>query len=140
LVSKQPVTVLYDGDCGICSWSRDFAASRDSSGLLRLIPFQSADLDALSPGLTSEMASRMAWVVKADGTRFGGARAVFEVLSRLNGAWALIGWLGANPIISAIFTPPYRLMAVQRHRISALLGMNACKLPEHKLPDPAARA
>jgi hypothetical protein len=42
--------------------------------------------------------------------------------------------------ISAIFTPPYRLMAVQRHRISALLGMNACKLPEHKLPDPAVRA
>lgn len=129
-MTLQPLNVLYDGDCGICSWSRTFAEARDVHQQLTFIPFQLADLDALSRGLTREQASRMAWAILPDGTRHGGARAVFEVLKRLSGLWRVVGRLGANPIISAIFTPPYRLIAAQRHHISAKLGMNACALPE----------
>jgi predicted DCC family thiol-disulfide oxidoreductase YuxK len=129
-LSEQPSTVLFDGDCGICSWSRDFAERHDRDGKLRLVPFQLADLDALSPGLTLHEASRMAWFIKPDGTRFGGARCVFEVFKRLDGLWPVLGWLGANPVISTLVTPIYWLVANNRHRISARIGLTACAVPQ----------
>jgi predicted DCC family thiol-disulfide oxidoreductase YuxK len=123
-------TVLFDGDCGICSWSRDFAEKHDHAGRLHLVPFQLADLDALSRGLTREEASRMAWFILPDGTRYGGARCVFEVLKRLDGLWPVPGWVGANPIFSTLATPFYWLIAHNRHRISARLGLTACAVPQ----------
>src|SRR5688572_13542244 len=130
-------TVLFDGDCGICSWSRDFAERHDRAGKLRLVPFQLADLDTLSPGLTLADARRMAWFIEPDGTRYGGARCAFEVLKRLDGVWRVIGWLGANAMISTLATPLYWLIANNRHRISARLGMTACAVPQRPGTDVA---
>jgi predicted DCC family thiol-disulfide oxidoreductase YuxK len=133
-LSDQPCTVLFDGDCGICSWCRDFAERHEHAGRLRLVPFQLADLEGLSPGLTLHEAGRMAWFIKPDGRRYGGARCVFEVLKRLDGLWHVLGWMGANPVISTPVTPLYWLVANNRHRISARLGMTACAVPQ-RTPD-----
>jgi predicted DCC family thiol-disulfide oxidoreductase YuxK len=127
------VMVIYDGDCGICNESRAWAEARDRAERLEFVPFQTADLGAISPGLTPEMASRMAYFVRPDGSRHGGARAVFETLKRLPGVWGIIGWIGANPVISGVVEPFYRLFAANRHRVSAWLGLAVCRIPPREL-------
>ncbi len=122
-------TVIYDGECGICNETRAWAEARDVAEQLVFVPFQTADLDSLSPGLTRHMTSRMAYFVRPDGARFGGARAVFETLKRLPGVWGVLGWLGANPVISTLVEPFYRLFAANRHRVSAWLGLTVCRIP-----------
>jgi predicted DCC family thiol-disulfide oxidoreductase YuxK len=132
-LTNQSCTVLFDGDCGICSWCRDFAEHHDRAGKLRLVPYQLADLDGLSPGLTLHEAGRMAWFIKPDGRRYGGARCVFEVLKRLDGLWPVPGWMAANPLVSMLVTPFYWLIANNRHRISARLDLTACAVPQRPL-------
>lgn len=126
-------TVIYDGDCGICNESRAWAESRDRAERLEFVPFQTADLEAISPGLTRAMASRMAYFVQSDGSRHGGARAVFETLKRLPGVWGIIGWVGANPAISLLIEPFYRLFAANRRHISARLGLSVCRVPPRQI-------
>jgi predicted DCC family thiol-disulfide oxidoreductase YuxK len=125
--------VIYDGDCGICNESRAWAEARDRAERIDFLPFQTADLGAISPGLTREMAGRMAYFVCPDGSRHGGARAVFETLKRLPGVWGIIGRVGANPVISSVVEPFYRVFAANRHRVSAWLGLAVCRVPPRQL-------
>lgn len=129
-MARDVSMVIFDGDCGICTATRDWVIARDTAGRLDSIPFQVANLGTLSPGLTSEMTSRMAFLVLPDGTRFGGARAIFEILKRLPGFWGIVGRLGANPVIAFLVEPFYRLVARNRHRVSAWLGLTACAVPQ----------
>jgi predicted DCC family thiol-disulfide oxidoreductase YuxK len=122
--------VIFDGDCGICNATREWAEARDRAGHLRFVPFQSADLDAVSPGLTAGMAGRMAWLITSGGRRFGGARAIFMILTRLPGVWPLLGAVGAFPPVNLLCEPFYRVIAANRSRISGWLGLTHCRVPE----------
>lgn len=129
-MTQDKSIVIYDGDCGICNATAEWIEAHDTGERLDCIPFQTAELQAISPGLTPEMASRMAWIVNSKGRRYGGSRAVFEILKRLPGVCGAMGWLGANPIICLLVEPFYRLFAANRHRVSAMLGLTVCKVPE----------
>lgn len=134
-------TVIYDGECGICSETRLWCEARDRADRMTFVPFQTADLAELSPGLTRAEAARRAILVRPDGVRYGGARAAFEVLKRLPGLWGVIGWLGANPVVSLIVEPFYRVIAANRHRLSARLGLTVCRVPDRprrETPPPPA--
>lgn len=122
----QPEIVIFDGDCGICNETREWVEAHDRAGRLKFVPFQVADLDALSPGLSFDMASRMAWMLPAGGGRIGGARAIFTILSRLPGPWRIVGAVGAFPPVSLLCEPFYRIVAHNRSRISGWLGLNYC--------------
>lgn len=121
-----PANVIFDGECGICNASREWAQARDRAGRLRFIPYQTADLDALSPGLTREMASRSAYFIFPDGRRVGGARAVFETLRRLPGVWRMVGIVMAQPPFWLLAEPLYYLVAHNRARLSTWLGLSYC--------------
>jgi predicted DCC family thiol-disulfide oxidoreductase YuxK len=122
----RPDTVLFDGDCGICNESRVWLEKRDTNHRLAFVPFQVADLEALSPGLTLEMTSHAAYFVRSDGWRAGGARAMFLSLSRLPGLWGVIGAVGAWLPVSLLCEPFYRIVASNRSRISGWLGLTYC--------------
>jgi len=119
-------TVIFDGECGICNETRQWIEARDQGRRLAFVPYQTADLDALSPGLTSDDASRMAFYVTPDHRRVGGARAIFLALKAVPGAWGLIGAVGAFLPFSLIAEPFYRIVAHNRSRISGWLGLNYC--------------
>ncbi len=123
------LTVIYDGDCGVCSRLVLWAEARDSAGRLRFVPNQSADLAAIAPGLTHEQAAAAAYAVRPDGTRYRGARAIFETLRRVPGFWGVVGWIGALPPLSLLAEPFYRVIAHHRGRISAWLGLAQCRVP-----------
>jgi len=127
-VVEQP-TVLYDGDCGVCTALQNAARRRDVAGRLRFVAYQAVDLEQISPGLTPEMAGRALYLVRPDGRRFAGARAVFETMRCLAGPWRLVGAIGARPPFYQLAEPFYRLVARNRGRISRWLGLNRCALP-----------
>jgi predicted DCC family thiol-disulfide oxidoreductase YuxK len=126
---QSPAIVIYDGECGVCNTSREWAEARDRARRLTFVPFQHIDPQVLSPGLNRTMIRRMAWLIAPDGRRYGGARCIYETLKRLPGVWGVIGWLGANPVISLIAEPFYRVFAANRHRVSAMLGLTECAVP-----------
>ncbi|HMM27056.1 MAG TPA: DUF393 domain-containing protein [Aggregatilineaceae bacterium] len=128
------LTVIFDGDCGVCQRLAQFAADRDPARRLRFTAYQRADLAALSPGLTREMTARSVYVVEPDGTRWRGARAVFEIMRRMPGLWAWIGRAGALPPVSLLAEPFYRLAARHRTRISRWLGLTQCRLDTSHRP------
>lgn len=123
---SQPDIVIFDGDCGICNATREWAEARDRDHRLKFVPFQTANLGALSPGLTDEMAHRMAWLVTETGYRIGGARAIFTILSRLPLPWKIAGIIGAFLPVSLICEPFYRIVAHNRSRISGWFGLSYC--------------
>ena len=115
--------MIYDGDCNVCQALKRGIERRDRRDRLEFVPFQEADLEALAPGLDREMASHSVYLVRPDGRRFRGARAVFEALKRLPGAWGLAGRIWAFPPLSLLAEPFYRLVARNRDRISRWLGL-----------------
>jgi len=126
--STLPLTVVFDGDCGVCQALAQALADRDRHRRLTFAAYQRADLATLSPGLTREMASRSVYAVAPDGTRWHGARAVFEMAKRLPGLWGWIGRIGALPPLSLLAEPVYRLVARHRMRISRWFGLTQCRL------------
>ena len=91
-------------------------------------PFQTADLESLSPGLTREMVGQAMYFIHADGQRFRGARAVFETMKRLPGLWGPVGAILSLPLLSWLAEPFYRLFARHRGQISQVLGLDHCKV------------
>ena len=48
----ERATVVFDGRCSVCSALKEQGERLDTQERLRWVPFQTADLDALSEGLT----------------------------------------------------------------------------------------
>lgn len=132
MTASPHATVLFDGDCGVCQALKQFAESHDTTGHLTFTPFQTADLENLSPGLTREMAGQALYFIRADGQRFRGARAVFETMKHLSGLWGPVGAALSLPLLSWLAEPFYRLFARHRTRISQLLGLDRCQIPDPK--------
>lgn len=126
--SEKTAALIFDGACGLCTAAAEWA-SRRSAGRLTVIPYQYADLEHLSSGLTAEMCHRSAYLVLPDGRRWGGARAVFGALRCQRGMWGLIGALGSLPPFYLLAEPFYRLIAAHRTRLSRWLGLTACAVP-----------
>jgi predicted DCC family thiol-disulfide oxidoreductase YuxK len=126
-------TVIFDGDCGVCTALKNWAEGFDADGRLEFVAFQTADLDSISLGLTAEMTSQALYFVQQDGKRFGGARALFETMRRLPGVWGIMGSIWAFPPLSLLAEPFYRLFARYRGYVSRRLGLERCDLPASDL-------
>ena len=96
---------------------------------MEFVPFQTANLERIAPGLTMEMASQTLHFVRSDGRRFRGARATFETLRRLPGVWGILGVTGSFLPLSLLAEPFYRIFASHRGTISQLMGLNRCEVP-----------
>jgi predicted DCC family thiol-disulfide oxidoreductase YuxK len=119
-------TVVYDGTCGVCKAFMDYVNKKDDGSKLEIIAYQLADLNRISPGLTENMANRAMYFVREDGTRFGGARGVYEMLKRLPGLWGILGAAMAIPTLSILSEPFYRAFASNRHYVSGKMGLREC--------------
>lgn len=110
-------TLVYDGDCGICERSADFARRRSRSLIVR---------DHRSHGL-----DRIDAVIFTDGTREStGAPAVAAALATFDARrWRILGRVIDAPLVRVLARWVYALVARNRSRISRLLGVRACGLP-----------
>jgi len=107
-------TVVYDGDCGLCTKLVE-AASRRLRSPVAAVPWQRADLAAL--GVSPEEARLAVQWLGTDGTRLQGHRAVAAWLRSAGGGWRVLAALLTAPGLDAVSAAGYRLVAANRRRI-----------------------
>ncbi len=124
-MARSSLVLVYDDDCGFCQAAVRWLKRRDRVGRLVAVPCQAPDLAALAPGVPRHECERAVQLVAPNGQRRAGARAIFGALAQLPGFW---GWVGRTLSPAAwLFEPGYRLIARYRHRLSAWLGLEACR-------------
>jgi predicted DCC family thiol-disulfide oxidoreductase YuxK len=115
--------VLYDRDCGLCTWSAERLRAWDGPReRLRFVPLQSPEADQLLGSMDHDR--RLAsWHVAADGEVRSAGAAAIPVLRRLPGG-APLAWLAER--LPRTTELAYRAVTNRRDRLGALLGREAC--------------
>jgi predicted DCC family thiol-disulfide oxidoreductase YuxK len=126
-------TLLFDGDCGVCTRIAETARKLDKQGLFALRSYQSCNEATLAQhGLSYAACSRKLQVITASGRVYGGAFGVNFF------CWQYWPW---KIFVALIYLLPplllceiagYALFARYRQQISQWLGLTACALPAPK--------
>jgi predicted DCC family thiol-disulfide oxidoreductase YuxK len=119
----DPITVLFDEDCGLCRWSADKLQARDAEGALRFVGIRSETGRTILR--TIDMETRLAsWHVAAEnGALWSGGAAIPVVARRLRGG-APIAWLAET--FPDTTERLYRWIAAHRLVFARFLGEQAC--------------
>ena len=126
----HPLTVLYDGDCPVCTRIAGRLAGLDTAGRLRLVPHQVAarDRPEVQRLAVERDLARALHVVDAGGTWASGGEAVLRAFEEVPALRPLAG-LGRLPIVEALVEPAYQLFARYRGRFAWLAGSFAPASP-----------
>ena len=126
-VPQRASVVLYDADCGFCTWVVDRIAARVSPGAIEIVALQSERAGGLLDGRVSEEEKWESWhLVDSDGSLYSGGEAIPHVLRHVKGGRAL-GRLAARfprPAAAA-----YRLVARHRDRLGRIVRADRCRAP-----------
>lgn len=124
------LTVLYDADCGVCSHTARMLLRADKHDRLRLVSIQTAQLPDMPP--RAELMD-MLHARATDGRWFRGSAASVEIARRIPIAWPLTLY-AKLPLAMPILDFMYRAFADNRHTISRMLGLKACRVPPRRDP------
>ena len=122
----DPLVVIYDADCGLCSRTAQALRLLDGRGRLRLVPLQLApvELGADAPALEAMTAMLHAGAPGA-GWSTGGEAALR--VARAIPLLRTVAIVGSLPVFRHLVEPAYRLLAANRERIGHLLGTDRCR-------------
>jgi len=124
MVFMVRAVLVFDGDCGFCTWSASRLASW-SRGDLVTVPWQRADLAAL--GLTEDQCAAAVQYVDLRGSRSAG-RAVAAALLQCRQPWRTAGVVMSAPVLAPLVERAYRTVAANRHRLPG--STPACRLDD----------
>jgi predicted DCC family thiol-disulfide oxidoreductase YuxK len=120
--------LIFDGDCGLCRASVDWALARSRTPL-RAVAWQALGPRELAVrGLAVGDVQRAVYLVLEDGRLLRGHEAAAAVLQVCGPLWGLLGRLLALPGISRLSRLVYEAVAVNRHRLR-VPGQAACPAP-----------
>ncbi len=121
--------LLFDGDCGICSYAAETAAQLDTQRRFVIKPYQSvAEAELQRFGLSYKDCDSKVQVLTRRGRAYAGAFAVNYFL------WQSIPWrllvllIYAVPVLLVCEIIGYALVARNRQRLSRWFGLKACLL------------
>ncbi len=117
--------LIYDGDCGFCTKSADFARKRLTSAVEVLAWQKMSNLATL--GLTETDVQTRSYFVDQDGRIFGGAESLARCALHMHSGWPLVGRIFLVPGFAQVASVVYKFVASNRHRLPG--GTAACKLP-----------
>lgn len=121
--------LLFDGDCGICTWSSDIAKRMDHHHRFIVEPYQAFDeSELLRFNIRYDQCTKKLQVITRKGTVHQGALGVNYFLWKQFPWTLLVVVIYALPVLFLFELIAYRLIADNRHRISAWFGMKACAL------------
>jgi len=120
--------VLYDADCGFCSRSAGLLRRLDRAGRLELIPLKSAAAAALPGAPPDDRLLERMHVRDASGHWSIGGAGWLRIADAVP-ALGPLAFLARLPVVHRFVGPAYALIARNRHRISRLLGDDACAKP-----------
>lgn len=120
--------LLFDGDCGICTWSAEVAQKMDRRHQFTVEPYQAFDeSELLRFNVSYNQCTKKLQVITRKSRVYAGAFGVNYFLWRQFPWTFLVVVIYALPILLLVELIAYRLIADNRHRISAWFGMRACK-------------
>lgn len=124
----RPYTLVYDGECRLCTRSADLVATWDRRGIVEIVPFQRGGVRRRFPWIAeSAFHEAMQLVGPADETWSGAAAA--EQLAKILPGGRPLGCLFALPFARPIADRVYRVVAKNRGRLGC--GMHcAASLPK----------
>lgn len=119
--------LLFDGDCGICTWCSDIAKRMNGQFIVQpYLMFDEAELQRF--GISYEDCTKELKVITRQGRAYGGAFGVNYFLWQQPALRPLVILIYALPILLLFEVIGYKLVAVNRHRLSAWFGLKACAL------------
>lgn len=119
--------VLYDADCGFCTWVVDRIAARVAPGSIEIVPLQADRADLLLGGRVDEAAKWASWhLVEPGGALSSGGEAVPLVLRHVRGGH-LAGRLAAR--LPRATDVAYRLVARHRDKLGRVVRADRCRVP-----------
>ena len=128
--------MLFDADCGFCTWSVAQLRGMDRARRLEYVPLQHAPEHPERPELAQLAAQRdlseVIHVVGPSGGVRAGGGAMLEILDALPGGWLLRPW-ALLPGVERLVDVGYRAVARRRGHFSRILarvgsGVPACDL------------
>jgi len=125
--------LLFDGDCGICTWTSEVIKRIDHRHQFIVEPYQAfAESELLRFGISQDQCTRKLQVVTRRGRVYAGALGVNYFLWQQHFWRLLVISIYALPILLLLELIAYRLVADNRDRISAWFGMKACTLSQYR--------
>jgi len=115
---SAPALLLWDGDCGLCRRSVEWAERRDTNHAFRAVPYQQAPAPPMTPELRAACA-RAVHVLTPEGSLLRAGRACLWVLQR-TGHPALSRVLSLPPLVWAVELG-YWLVARNRRLASRMM-------------------
>ncbi len=121
--------LLFDGDCGICSYAAEIAAQMDKQRRFVIKPYQAvAEAELHRCGLSYTACDRKVQVITRGGRAYAGAFAVNYFLWQRWPGRLLVLLIYAVPVLLAGEVIGYALVARHRQRLSRWFGLKACLL------------
>lgn len=123
--------LIFDGDCGICTYSSELVQKNSASQTLEVKPFQVLNLSELHPSLNEDKTSKSLYLLTSEGKLYNRSKGVFEIMKRMKGFYKPFGYILSNPIIVFLANPIYDWVAKNRTKISIKFGLNACNISKY---------
>ena len=128
LTAAKTLTVLFDGDCGVCTAVSRALVRLDSGATMTFQPLDAwSSIDGPSH---SDLVGAL-HVVDDRGRWFSGARATVEIARRVP-ALRPVALVSHLPGAMIVLEWGYRLVAGHRQALSRLLGLRACAVPRRR--------
>lgn len=109
-------TVVYDGDCRVCTRLASVLETWDSSRQLEVVSSQRQGVMARFPWIPAHAYADALQLVARDGTTWQGAAAIERLLDVLpRGRW--ISWVFRIPFVRPLADRFYRWLARNRYRL-----------------------
>ena len=122
--------LLFDGDCGICSYSAEFCEQMDKRQQFTIRPYQSfSEAELAQYGIGYADCNRKLQVITRRGRVYAGAFAVNYFLWRQFPWSLLVVLIYALPVLLLAEVIGYALVARHRRKLSQWFGLKACLLP-----------
>lgn len=122
---------LFDGDCGICTWSADFIRKIDRKQIFQIVPYQNfSESELMKFGITVEHCNRKIQIISKVGKVYQGALGLNYFLWKFFPWKLLILIIYLVPLFLLLEIIAYRLIAKNRHYLSRWFGLTACRLPQ----------
>lgn len=109
-------TVVFDGDCKVCTRLSHVLRKWDRSGHLEVVSSQQPGVMARFPWIPARAYADALQMVAADGTTWQGAEAIEQLLNVLPKG-KLVSWLFRIPFARTIADRFYRWFARNRYRL-----------------------
>ncbi|HLG16425.1 MAG TPA: DCC1-like thiol-disulfide oxidoreductase family protein [Blastocatellia bacterium] len=121
--------LLFDGDCGICTYLSDVAKRMDKGRRFVVEPYQRFPEEELMRfRVTYAKCTKRLYVITRKGRAWGGAFGLNYFLFHQPLWAAVVVLIYAVPVLLLLEIIGYRIVARNRHRLSRWFGMKACLL------------